>query len=108
LPDSISKLKKLQWLMLEHNQLTGLLPTYLGQLPQLQRVLLQHNSLSGPVPISLCSGSSMYDLASNVGLCGECTLQAATCRLRVDRSQQAAAARDCAMTAVCYTKRQSC
>lgn len=63
--------------MLEHNQLTGPLPAYLGQLPQLQRVLLQHNSLAGPVPISLCSGSASYDLASNVGLCGECLLQAA-------------------------------
>ncbi|KAF6259953.1 hypothetical protein COO60DRAFT_1700595 [Scenedesmus sp. NREL 46B-D3] len=68
LPDSLTKLKKLQWLMLEHNQLTGPLPAYLGQLPQLQRVLLQHNSLAGPVPISLCSGSASYDLASNVGL----------------------------------------
>jgi hypothetical protein len=76
LPDSLTKLKKLQWLMLEHNQLTGPLPTYLGQLPQLQRVLVQHNQLSGPVSISLCSGSSMYDFANNVGLCGRCLLQA--------------------------------
>lgn len=71
LPNELSSLKKLQWLLLDNNQLTGSLPAYLGELPDLKQAQLQHNSFAGPVPVQWCSGQATYHIAHNNLLCGE-------------------------------------
>lgn len=71
MPETLSKLTKLQFLLLDGNQLSGSLPAFLGQLPDLKQVQLQNNNFSGSVPPSWCSGSTVYDVAGNRHLCGE-------------------------------------
>jgi Leucine-rich repeat (LRR) protein len=70
-PSTLSSLVKLQWLLLDNNQLTGALPAFLGDLPALKQAQLQHNSFSGPVPAQWCSGQATYHVAHNNLLCGE-------------------------------------
>lgn len=72
LPDHLAALGQLQWLLLDDNKLNDTLPAYLGQMPNLQQARLQDNNFSGPVPASWCSGSAMYNVASNPFLCGRC------------------------------------
>lgn len=71
LPNELSSLEKLQWILLDNNQLTGSLPAYLGELPDLKQAQLQHNYFAGPVPVEWCSGQAIYHIAHNTLLCGE-------------------------------------
>jgi len=76
LPDTLSNLNRLQWLLLDDNQLAGLLPGYLGSLPNLKHAQLQGNNFSGPVPTEWCSSQAVFDISHNPYLCGEQALSA--------------------------------
>ncbi|XP_024190090.1 receptor-like protein 2 [Rosa chinensis] len=55
IPSWLSKLKKLQGLVLNHNRITGSIPSWLGTLPRLQTLMLDFNQLSGEFPNELCT-----------------------------------------------------
>jgi len=71
IPNSFSKLKRLQKLDLDSNSLSGPIPTFLGQLKRLQEVDLSNNKLSGIIPASLGSlpSLSQFNVSFNQ-LCG--------------------------------------
>lgn len=52
IPNSISKLKKLKWLLLSFNQLSGIVPKELGKLSQLTFLRLDNNLFKGEIPRS--------------------------------------------------------
>ncbi|XP_054786098.1 probable LRR receptor-like serine/threonine-protein kinase At5g59680 [Prosopis cineraria] len=58
IPD-MSKLKELQTLNLENNQLNGPIPSSLGKLPKLREIYLQKNKLDGKVPPELQNRSGV-------------------------------------------------
>ena len=57
---------------LEHNMLTGVIPTGLGSLPSLRVLWLAFNNLSGSLPSDLSRSSSLLsiDVRGNPRLCG--------------------------------------
>jgi hypothetical protein len=90
LPDQLSTLTKLQWLLLDNNQLSGSLPRYLGAMPHLKQAQLQNNNFSGEVPgpatptasdQGWCSNQAVYDVSFNPLLCGESAI-GSSCRVR--------------------------
>jgi Leucine-rich repeat (LRR) protein len=65
LPPEIGQLSKLQWLMLDQNQLTSL-PTEIGQLSRLQALYLNQNQLTSlPAEIGQLSQLQTLDLNQN-------------------------------------------
>lgn len=71
LPDTMSGLSKLQWLLLDNNKISGPLPAYLGGLLNLQQAQLQNNNFSGPVPQQWCAGAATFHVMHNPNLCGK-------------------------------------
>ncbi|XP_021287639.1 putative receptor-like protein kinase At3g47110 [Herrania umbratica] len=54
IPREIGNLTRLLWLGLDHNDLTGKIPTTIGRLRDLQDVNLGNNRLEGSIPFELC------------------------------------------------------
>ncbi|XP_022717801.1 probable LRR receptor-like serine/threonine-protein kinase At3g47570 [Durio zibethinus] len=54
IPREIGNLSNLVWLGLDHNNLTGPIPTTIGRLRDLQNVNLGSNKLEGSIPSELC------------------------------------------------------
>ncbi|XP_021831807.1 receptor-like protein 2 [Prunus avium] len=54
IPLWLSKLKNLEILRLDSNQITGPIPTWLGTLPRLFYISLSYNQISGEFPKQLC------------------------------------------------------
>ncbi|XP_072962754.1 probable inactive receptor kinase At5g58300 isoform X1 [Typha angustifolia] len=63
--DTLGKLDSLQILSLRSNRLTVDLPPDVSSLPSLHSLYLQHNNLSGLIPSSLSSNLSFLDLSYN-------------------------------------------
>ncbi|XVF79024.1 hypothetical protein PTKIN_Ptkin14bG0186200 [Pterospermum kingtungense] len=55
IPSEIGNMRKLLWLGLDHNDLTGTIPTTMGRLRGLQNVNLGNNKLEGSIPSELCN-----------------------------------------------------
>ena len=72
IPNSFSKLKRLQKLDLGSNSLSGPIPTFLGQLKRLQEVDLSNNKFSGAIPASFGTlpSLSQFNVSFNQ-LCGQ-------------------------------------
>lgn len=68
IPQSFSKLKRLERLELDGNSLTGPIPTFLGQLKKLSYLNVSHNSLTGSIP-ALPAALTTFDVSYNQ-LCG--------------------------------------
>ncbi|KAJ6847107.1 putative inactive receptor kinase [Iris pallida] len=64
-PNTLGKLDHLQVLSLRSNRLTGNLLAEVTSLPALQHLHLQHNALSGELPTSLSPGLCALDLSYN-------------------------------------------
>ena len=71
IPNSFSKLKRLQYLDLGSNSLSGPIPSFFGKLKHLQEVDLSNNKLSGAIPVSLgnLQSLSQFNVSFNQ-LCG--------------------------------------
>lgn len=71
IPNSFSKLKRLENLDLGSNSLSGPIPEFLGKLKRLQEVDLSNNKLSGAIPASLdnLQSLSQFNVSFNQ-LCG--------------------------------------
>ena len=71
IPNSFSKLKRLESLDLGSNSLSGPIPSFLGKLKRLQEVDLSNNKLSGAIPASLGTlpSLSQFNVSFNQ-LCG--------------------------------------
>ncbi|XP_014754698.1 probable inactive receptor kinase At5g58300 isoform X2 [Brachypodium distachyon] len=63
--DTLSKLDALEVLSLRSNRLTVDLPPDVGSIPSLHSLFLQHNNLSGIIPTSLSSSLTFLDLSYN-------------------------------------------
>uniref|UniRef100_A0A6V7QRG1 Protein kinase domain-containing protein n=2 Tax=Ananas comosus TaxID=4615 RepID=A0A6V7QRG1_ANACO len=64
-PDTLGKLDALQVLSLRSNRLTEDLPPDVSSLPSIHSLYLQHNNLSGIIPTALSSNLSFLDLSYN-------------------------------------------
>ncbi|KAJ0978478.1 hypothetical protein J5N97_013952 [Dioscorea zingiberensis] len=64
-PNTLGKLDALQLLSLRSNRLMGSLPPDVLSIPSLHNLYLQHNNLSGKIPTSLSSGLTFLDLSYN-------------------------------------------
>ncbi|CAL4953917.1 unnamed protein product [Urochloa decumbens] len=64
-PDILGKLDALEVLSLRSNRLTVDLPPDVGSIPALHSLYLQHNNLSGIIPTSLSSSLTFLDLSYN-------------------------------------------
>jgi len=62
IPQTITKLTRLQVLDLSSNHLTGPIPDFLSQIKSLEQVYLFSNSFSGPIPSSLSLLPNIFDL----------------------------------------------
>jgi hypothetical protein len=71
MPTEMSALAKLQWLVLNGNNLEGAPPAFLGSLPALRGARLDDNQLAGPLPVAWCTNDAVYSVRSNQRLCGE-------------------------------------
>ncbi|KAL2927467.1 hypothetical protein RDABS01_019798 [Bienertia sinuspersici] len=67
LPLSLGNLRRLNILILSHNEIGGVVPPTLGQLVNLSTLDLSHNSLTGSIPVSIASlrNLSFFDISSN-------------------------------------------
>jgi hypothetical protein len=63
--DTLGKLDSLEVLSLRSNRITVDLPPDVGSIPSLRSLFLQHNNLSGIIPTSLSSSLTFLDLAYN-------------------------------------------
>ncbi|KAG2601574.1 probable inactive receptor kinase At5g58300 [Panicum virgatum] len=63
--DTLGKLDALEVLSLRSNRLTVDLPPAVGSIPALHSLYLQHNNLSGIIPTSLSSSLTFLDLSYN-------------------------------------------
>jgi hypothetical protein len=63
--DTLGKLDALEVLSLRSNRLTVDLPPEVGSIPALHSLYLQHNNLSGIIPTSLSSSLTFLDLSYN-------------------------------------------
>lgn len=63
--DTLGKLDALQVLSLRSNRLTISLPPDVASIPSLHSLYLQHNNLSGIIPTSLSSNLTFLDLSYN-------------------------------------------
>ncbi|GJM88896.1 hypothetical protein PR202_ga05474 [Eleusine coracana subsp. coracana] len=64
-PDTLGKLDALEVLSLRSNRLTVSLPSDVASIPSLHSLYLQHNNLSGIIPSSLSSSLTFLDLSYN-------------------------------------------
>ena len=81
LPDKISEMDSLRWLILDKNSISGSIPTQLGNLSQLEDLRLHENLLSGSIPSSLGNLTRLSNLGlSSNNLTGTIPLNLYDCR----------------------------
>ncbi|KAL2538640.1 putative LRR receptor-like serine/threonine-protein kinase [Forsythia ovata] len=61
-PAEIGNLSRLEYLLLDSNQLTGFIPNTIGKLRSLQRIDILINKLEGYLPLELCQLSNLGDM----------------------------------------------
>lgn len=64
-PQQIFDLKKLKYLQLSNNNITGLIPSKVGQLANLETLYLNNNNLTGNIPVEIWELPKLTNLALN-------------------------------------------
>ncbi|KAL2923778.1 Polygalacturonase inhibitor [Bienertia sinuspersici] len=62
IPQAITKLTRLEFLILDSNKLTGPIPEFLSQMKSLQIIDLSDNGFTGPIPPSLSHLPNLFEL----------------------------------------------